>query len=161
MLGAILDSYSIILNEVKELVEGLPPDAATLQFPQIKNHAIWTLGHLAFSAQAIGEEIRLEHWLPPEWTPLFRTGSEPKDDPLLYPSATTLLDALWDAKERLSAQLNALPPEDLNGPLPDFRFRSLFASTAHAVLHILVGHTSYHHGQLVQWRNALRNEKGI
>lgn len=161
MLGAILNSYGLILNEIDELLVGLPPELAAAQFPGLPNHAVWTLGHLCFSAQAIGEEISLEHWLPPEWTPLFRTGSTPGADAAVYPGLAELQRSLGDARRRLSEQLNLLPPDDLAGPLPDLRFRSVFPSTGNAILHILVGHTSYHHGQLSLWRSAVRKQHGL
>lgn len=160
MLGAILNSYGLILNEMEELLDGLPAEFSTLQPPGLPNHAVWTLGHLCFSAQAIGEEISLDHWLPPEWTSLFRTGSTPGPDASAYPGLPELRAALGDARDRLSRQLNLVSPDDLAGPLPDLRFRSVFPSTANAILHILVGHTSYHHGQLSLWRSAVRMQHG-
>jgi hypothetical protein len=154
LIRAVLNSYLLTLADVRAAVEGLPADLMVRQFPGVPNHPAWTIGHLVYSAQAIGGELGLDPWLPSSWVALFSTGSIPLPDAAVYPSRSELLGALEDAQNRITRCLNSLNPEALAAPLPDVRFRSIFPSLGHAAVHVLSGHTSFHLGQLSVWRRA-------
>lgn len=44
---------------------------------------------------------------------------------------------------------------ELDSPLPDERYREVFPTLGHAVLHILTVHTAIHLGQISAWRRAM------
>jgi hypothetical protein len=154
MIQELLNSYALILSDVRAAVEDLTEELMVRQFPGVPNHPAWTIGHLAYSAQAIGGEVGLGPWLPSSWITLFCTGSIPHPSTAAYPSRSELLSALADAQARITQALSSLTPTDLVAPLPDIRYRSVFPTIGHAIVHVLSGHTSYHLGQLSLWRRA-------
>ncbi len=156
MQKTIAKNYSLVLNQVTSLVGDLPPVDLVQQPPGAPNHALWTLGHLVHSAQAIGGELGLSPWLPDDWAARFGQGSKPKSDADAYPALDDLLTSLKNAAQRIEDRLQVLPPKDWSGPLPDIRYRDRFPSLGHAVVHILLAHTSFHAGQLSVWREFLR-----
>ena len=155
MQKTISSNYSQVLDQVSSTLSGLEPEDLVRQPPGCSNHALWTLGHLVVSAQAIGGELGLDPWLPGGWNDLFGQGSKPVPDAAAYPALDELQSALAAAARRLEDRLQVLPHEDWIGPLPDIRFRDRFPSLGNAVVHILLAHTSFHAGQLSVWRQAL------
>lgn len=154
MIQELLNSYALTLADVRAAVEELTEEEMVRQFPGVPNHPAWTVGHLVYSAQAIGGELGLAPWLPPSWVALFGTGSVPQPLADAYPSRAELLNALAEAEARITQTLGTLSPEALAAPLPDTRYRSVFPSVGHAAVHILSGHTSFHLGQLSLWSRA-------
>jgi len=57
MIEEILNSYALALSDVRTAVEDLTGELMIRQFPGVPNHPAWTLGHLVYSAQAIGGEV--------------------------------------------------------------------------------------------------------
>lgn len=155
MIDEILNSYGICLDRVRSLVSELNEDQMVRQTDGLPNHPAWTIGHLIYSAQMIGEEIGIPAWLDEAWLELFRTGTTPQADRCIYPSKDELLDALSSASARLSQRLQKMTDDELAGPLPDERYRSTFPTLGHAVLHILTVHTATHVEQLSAWRRAM------
>lgn len=155
MIQEILNSYSLCLDHVRRLVVDLTDEQMVVQPGNIKNHPAWNLGHLIYSAQMIGGEIGIQPWLLSEWERLFKTGSIPVANQAIYPKKAELLEALTEAQNRLTHRLSEMNETDLAQPLPDVRYRNIFPSIGHAVLHILTIHTSYHVGQISAWRRAM------
>lgn len=147
--------YRLALAAVEEACSELDPGRAAEQPPGLPNHALWTLGHLTFSAQAIGGELGLEPWLPADWAARYGPGSEPRPNPQDYEGLHALRAALDQAATQVVRRIERIPRAAWCGPLPDERYRNRFPSLAHAVHHILSGHTSQHAGQLSLWRRAL------
>jgi len=72
-----------------------------------------------------------------------------------YPSKAALMAALADGQRRLVAVLAGMTDEELNSPLPDEEYRKTLPTIGVALMHILIGHTSLHAGQLSAWRRAM------
>ncbi|MDI6783704.1 MAG: DinB family protein [bacterium] len=156
MIKEIINSYSLCLDYARRLVSDLTEDQMVAQPTNLPNHPAWTIGHIIYSAQMIGGEIGIQPWLTPDWVELFRTGSIPKSDISIYPEKKILLDALNDAENRINQRLFEITESDLAQPLPDERYRIIFPTTGHAVLHILTVHIAHHIGQMVAWRRAMQ-----
>lgn len=155
MIAEVLNSYSLTLNYLRRLIDGVPDDALASQPAGIVNHPLWTIGHLVFSAQSIGSEIGLKAWLADDWTQRYGTGSVPVAERREYPSKDSLLAQLADAERRLRERLHALGDEAMQQPLPDVRYRELFPTIGHAIAHILPAHTAAHIGQIILWHKAM------
>lgn len=155
MIAEILNSYALTLDHIGRLVADVADTDMTAQPPGVPNHPAWTLGHLVLSAQLIGGELGLEAWLPPEWIAAFGPGSRPHPDRATYPPKAALLALLADGRKRIAARLSALGEPRMSRQLPDARFRELYPTLGHAVLHVLAGHSALHAGQLVVWRRAM------
>ncbi|MCY2954267.1 MAG: DinB family protein [Planctomycetota bacterium] len=155
MIPETLNSYALTLDHLRRLVADLDEAQVVGQCQCVVNHPAWTLGHLVYSAQAIGGEIGISPWLPADWGRRFGTGSVPVADPKAYPDKAALLRVLDDGQQRLADALTAMSESDLARPLPDVRYRDRLPSIGHAVLHILTTHTAMHVGQVVVWRRAM------
>ena len=154
MIDEILNSNRLIFDYLRRLVADVPDGDLARQPNGVANHPAWVIGHLTCSCQGIGGELGLEAWLPEPWQGLFNTASAPTSDRSAYSSKTELLAALADGQVRLSERLTALGDAAMSGPLPDERYRTLFPTLDHAVLHILTGHAAVHVGQVSVWRRA-------
>lgn len=154
MIAKVLRSYGLTLNYLRRLVADVPEVLLTWQPGGVINHPAWVMGHLAVSAQALGGELDLPPWLPPDWEARFGTGSQPVDDRPAYPTKAVFLTALENGQLRLGEALVIIGEDGLSGPLSDRRYRDQLPTLGHAVLHILTAHAAVHVGQLSAWRRA-------
>ena len=155
MIAEILNSYSLSLNFLRRLVADVPDGSFAAQREGAVNHPAWVIGHLIHSADAIGGEIGLSSWLPTDWGQQFGTGSTPLPEREAYPSRESLLNMITDAEMRLTERLTEIGERGLAQPLPDIRYREIFPTIGHAVLHILTAHAAVHIGQLTVWRRVM------
>ena len=154
MVAEVLNSYRLTLDYLKRLVADLPDERLADQPHGVVNHPAWIIGHLTHSCEAIGGELGLSPWLPEDWSRKFGTGSVPTADRCAYQSRADLLAALMDAVARVSDRVVALGDSGMEAPLPDQRFREMFPTVGHAVVHILTAHAAVHVGQVSAWRRA-------
>jgi uncharacterized damage-inducible protein DinB len=120
------------------------------------NHALWTVGHVAwvegsFRAMLFGEPNPLEHWKP-----LFGQGTTPTADASAYPGYDEVFAAYKKLRADNLARIEALSDEDLARPpakvpaeVPD-----LMKTKAQALM-VLALHQVSHLGQLSVVRRAL------
>lgn len=149
----VLHSFTYSLGYLREQVEGISAEYMVRQPAGEPNHPAWTIGHLVFIAQAIGGVAGLKPWLDEGWVKVFGPGSTPGAD--AYPPKEELLAALADAEERLTAAIRGLDEATLDQPFPDPAFLAVFPTIRHAFTQVLVGHTSFHVGQMAVWRRAM------
>ena len=155
MKGEILNSLSLHLQTLHDLIGDLDDAHMVQQPPGVANHPAWTVGHIVHSFQAIGEDLRLEPWLPADWAGRFKTGTLPAAEAGAYPTKKELLDRLADGERRVRARVSALDDAELNDPFPTEQYRDMFPTLGHALVHVLIGHTAAHVGQLAVWRRAM------
>ena len=155
MIAETLNSYSLALGYLRSLVAEVPDGMLVFQPEGAPNHPAWVIGHLVYSFQALGGEIGLAPWLPADWEERYGTGSMPTNERNAYPGKDELLANLGDAERRIRERLLGMTEAELAQPLPDERYRTMFPTVGHAVLHILVGHAAIHVGQLTVWRRAV------
>jgi hypothetical protein len=153
MIAETLNSFDLTVDYLVRLVADVPDEMMTRQAQGVVNHPAWTIGHLIYSAQAIGGELGLAAWLPANWQQRFGTGSTPQSSG--YETKAELLSMLADARRRLRERLNEVGETALAQPLPDVRYRDTFPTLGHAVVHILAAHWASHVGQLIVWRRAV------
>lgn len=154
MVAEVLNSYRLTLEYLHRLVADLPDERLARQPHGVVNHPAWIIGHLTHSCEAIAGELGLSSWLPDDWSRQFGTGSVPTADRSAYPAKAELLAALSDAQARVSDRLVVLGEAGMEVPLPDERYRAIFPTVGHAVVHILGGHAAMHEGQVSAWRRA-------
>lgn len=155
MISEILNSFHINLDFLERLVDDVPEEKLTDQPEGLRNHPLWTLGHLACSLEAMAGELGIDPWIPPGWSRPFGPGSQPAPDLEGYPPKEELLQTLREGKKRLTEALSRLDDDELLSPLPDTRYRRRFPTIGHALLHILAAHLAVHVGQLGAWRRAV------
>jgi hypothetical protein len=155
MITEIVSCLDHALNFVQEQVADLSDDEIALQPAGAPNHAAWTLGHLVYSCQSMAVECGMQPWLPSDWESQFGYGSSPQSVKSELLSRPKLLAALTEAGNRLRTALRAIDEDALAKPLPDEQAREVLPTVAHALLQVVVAHTSFHAGQLAAWRRAI------
>jgi len=155
MRSEIANSLELLLRNMREMVADLDDAQMVRQPAGVPNHPAWTIGHIVHSFESIGEDLRLEPWLPDDWAARFKTGSPPVAEAGTYPTKQKLLDRLVDGERRVRERVLALDDAELHGPFPTVRYREMFPTLGHALVHVLVGHTASHVGQLAVWRRAM------
>src|SRR4051794_11615278 len=98
MIAEVLNSFALNLDFLRKMVADVADERMTCQPKGVVNHPAWTIGHLVFSCQQIGEEIGVKAWLEGRWREQFGTGSKPSSDASKYPGKSALLKALHDAQ---------------------------------------------------------------
>ena len=137
-------------------VADIPDDKMCVQFPNLPNHAAWTLGHLTQSRINISNMIGKPAELPaPDWSARFGRGSAPVSDPAAYPAKGEMLVILQKTHDHLIGALATIDPALLNVPHDRAFFLPLFPTKAHLVATVLTTHDGIHIGQLADFRRAL------
>ena len=120
-----------------------------------RNHPIWTLGHLAYSCQATAELFGVPNWLPTGWGATFGTGSSPNNVLENYPTRLELIEKLSSSSDKLMLEIRSCPLSYFSQPLPEKKFLLHLPTIGDASMQILVGHTSYHVGQVSVWKRMM------
>jgi hypothetical protein len=155
MIDEIVRSNSLIISDLRRLIEDVPDEMMTRQVGAVVNHPAWVIGHLTHSYEAIGGELGITPWLPEDWRKKFGTGSTPVVEREIYRPKAELLNSLAKAQSRVFARLNAIGEQGLSESLPDVRYREVFPTVGQAVLHVLTAHAALHVGQLTVWRRSV------
>ena len=151
-MEATLNSFKYCLDYLAEQLKDVDETKFAFLPTGISIHPAWVVGHLTISCQAIGGEIGLQPWLPSEYQSLFGAGSVPCNDPDMYETKRKLLAGLSDSQLRISNAVREFSDAQLSATLPDENFRLQFPTIKDAITQVLVGHTSYHIGQISIWR---------
>jgi hypothetical protein len=151
----VLHSFAYALNYLRDQVADVAAAEMVAQPKGIMNHPAWTIGHLTHSCQMLGGAIGLPPWLPNEWPTRFATGTAPVADASIYEPKERALAILRDARSRLTSAVERLDDVRLDQPFPDEAYRDVFPTIRHALTQVLVGHTSFHVGQVSVWRRAM------
>jgi len=155
MVPELISCLDLTVAFLRNQTVDLEDEEMVLQPTGAVNHAVWTLGHIIYSFQAIAGELGVKPWLREDWESSFGYGSLPEPVVPEHANKLALLSALEDASRRLRAALLAMDERSLADPLPDEKSRELFPTKAHALLQVVAGHTAYHAGQLTAWRRAI------
>ena len=151
----VIHSLTYALMYLHEQLEEVELADLVMQPGGMVNHPAWTIGHLTFICQMLGEVIGVAPWLPEDFAAKFGTGSVPVADANAYESKKDALARLEDARQRIVAAVEKLSEERLTEPFPDPSYHDVFPTIRHFLTQVLVGHTSFHVGQISVWRRAV------
>lgn len=151
----VLHSFAYALDYLREQVADVPLADLVAQPKGITNHPAWTIGHLAFACELLGGVIGLEPWLPEHWPGRYGTGSVPTADVTRNDPKDELLSQLKECQARLIGAVPRLTDSQLDQPFPDPAYLEVFPTVRHALAQVLIGHTSFHVGQVSIWRKAM------
>ena len=154
-MNAVLHSFAYALDFLREQVADVPDAEMVAQPNAIANHPAWVIGHLTYTCQMLGGVIGVPEWLADDWANRFGAGSVPVPDPAAYETKEQALAILRDAQSRVARAVERLDDARLDEPFPDPSYLDVFPTIRHALTQVLVGHTSYHVGQLTVWRKAM------
>jgi hypothetical protein len=121
------------------------------------NHAMWNVGHIAFSDANLHYVMFGGDNPLADWKPLFAGGAEPSDDASIYPSYDEVLEQLAKMHARNTKRFSELTDADLadtsaNSPEG---FEQIFG-TIGSCLTVTGLHPMHHRGQLAVIRKSLQ-----
>ncbi|WP_437204709.1 DinB family protein [Planctomicrobium sp. SH664] len=119
------------------------------------NHPLWTLGHLAVSADSCLGRFGSEKTLPETWGKLFGPGSTPTSNPADYPSRQELLAAVEERYATLCALVSGWTQAEAGQANPHPRLKEKLPTVEGLAAFILTGHYGIHLGQLSMWRRTM------
>lgn len=154
MITELVSCLDHTLTFVEQQVADLSDEEMLLQPSGAPNHAVWTIGHIIHSWQAMAVELGAEPWLPSDWESHFGYGSIPSSETSGFSSKSTLLATLADTSNRLKTALLGTDERSLARPIPDEETREVMPTMGHLLMQVIVGHTAFHAGQLAAWRRA-------
>ena len=154
-MEAVLHSFGYSLQFLRDQVADVREEAMTAMPEGVANHPAWTIGHLVFTCQMLGGVIGIKPWLPKSWPKRYGSGSVPTDDPELYEPKEILLKILDDAQARMTAAIKKLDDASLDAAFPEPSYLEVFPTVRHSLTQVLVGHASFHVGQVSVWRRAM------
>jgi uncharacterized damage-inducible protein DinB len=130
------------------------PQEWTRQVHPGANHALWFVGHMASTDNFFLSVVRPERAIDlKDLQPHFGMGSQPVDDPNVYPPAETVLAAMRERRAALLDVLGSLTDADLAAKTPDGT--PDFLPDLASVFEMAVWHEGLHTGQLGVTRRAL------
>ena len=157
-----LIKWSLTMTDegVNAMAQGLRDSALARPTPGAKggdgNHALWTLGHMAFVEAAVrtmvvGGANPLE-----KWAPLFKTGTQPKDDPAAYPAFDEVLMALRDGRKQTLKTLEEIGDAGLDATPKSIPpgFEDALRTVGRA-FQLIALHQMVHYGQLADVRRVV------
>lgn len=138
------------------MAEGIPEDK--LCSPPMKggNHAIWELGHIAWTDHYFMDVLGGKKPKTGEsWAKLFGMGSTPSLNKNDYPPLTEIHEVLSAGREELISWFRSMSAEKLAAPLPaDYED---FAPNHVGLMFSLAWHEGFHAGQL----SVIRKDLGL
>jgi hypothetical protein len=138
----------------ERIFAGVPDDKVTFRAGGGGNHTLWVMGHLAVTDDLIlNVQTGCKHELSEQYRKLFGIGSQPVDNPRIYPSRTELLDALRLHRRRLITWVESLDDETAWKPSPEYFCP--FAPDAITTPFGAAAHDLMHAGQITTVRAAL------
>jgi len=151
----ILSALEMHRNLTPLFVKDLADDTLTAQPANMKNHAAWQMGHIAFALAGGCWFAGGERDLPEGWGELFGAGSTPQSDRSIYPSKQALVAQLDKQGEALEQAVSKADASALAAENPREAMRRIAPTVAEALVYLTSGHYGYHLGQLAAWRNAM------
>lgn len=154
-MSPVLHASAYCLDYLGEQVADVAAADLAAQPPGVVNHPAWTIGHLALATEMLGGVLGVPARLPQDWARRHGAGSRPVPDAGAYAGRDEGLAALRDALARVHRAVGSLDEARLNAPFPDPAYRDVFPTLRHALTQVLVGHASFHVGQVAVWRRAM------
>jgi DinB family protein len=154
MTGIEVLKQSMALSS--QLIMGLTEDLRDHPMKRIcdnGNHALWIMGHLAYSEADIYHTMTDETNTLAHWADLFRGGSTPGDDASVYPSYSETVDAFNAEHNKHMAMLDTMTDADLDTVSANTpEGMEPFLGTYGKCILVMSIHPWHHRGQLADIR---------
>jgi len=123
------------------------------------NHPAFVYGHLSlYPARwlSLAGADPAPAATPPEFTDLFKAGTECKDDPdgRIYPSMERITKVFYHGHDAALDRIATLDDSILQTPTPDERYRQHFPTVGVALTFMMTSHFMMHMGQVSTWRRC-------
>ena len=154
MIDPLLHTWNLNLGYAQRLVDDLPDASMTLQPAPGMNHPAWVLGHLACTADMLGEMLGVQPVCPADWPPLFDWNSSPTSEADRYPTKATLLETLSAAHAGIAAAVLQVPAARWHEVTPLEAVRSFLPTLGDCLIFVMAAHENMHLGQVSAWRRV-------
>ena len=154
MIDPLLHTWNLNLGYAERLVADLSEASMTLQPAPGMNHPAWVLGHLACTADMLGEMLGVQRVCPADWPALFDWNSSPTSEAGRYPIKTELLEALSEAHEAIAAAVQQVPEARWHEATPLEAVRSFLPTLGDCFIFVMAAHENMHLGQVSAWRRV-------
>lgn len=152
----VVNAARIMFGLLSQQLNGFEDADLVKQPGGVKNHAIWSLGHITVSTNSILALLGQEKFQPViVWEKLFGGGSQPSDDRSAYPSLKELMSGLNEVLNRVEKAYLSASSEVLRSPTKVDWLAKMCPTTGSAVVFLLTAHLSEHIGQVSAWRRAM------
>ena len=136
------------------LCDDIVEDQFANRFGSTINHPAFVLGHISYYAgicvEMLGGKIEFES----DEAALFQMKVECTDDADSYPDKTTLLARFKERCETSAAFIESCGDEVLEQSAKDTPFAGRFETLGQVASFMLMGHPSFHLGQISAWRRV-------
>lgn len=142
------------------IVKGLERDYMTRPTKDAKggdgNHALWTLGHMTVIEGNLRHIVAGEPNPVGDWWALFGSGTQPSDDPNVYPAFAQVLAKFHEFRAYNLTLLDRIGEASLDGKPPNVPpgFEEMMTSIGKTFLLIAL-HNMVHYGQICDARRAV------
>lgn len=134
-------------SKVLDLAKDIPEDKLTWAPLPGGNHALWVLGHLAWTDDYfVAFFSKKPSAISPDWPKRFGMGSTPTTDASAYPSLAQVKDSMCNARDRLIDWFKLMDEKQLLSPLPSDW--TGFAPNFACMMNSIAWHEGLHAGQL-------------
>ena len=147
--------YRFNLQFAERLVKDLSAEQMVQQPGGVVNHPAWSIGHLAVSANGLGQFLGLESTVSDDWASPFKTGGVPSATLADYPSKAELIEALTTQHARVTEAIQRFDVTRFGEPHPNEGTRKYFPTMGDLVVFLMTGHEMDHLGQVAAWRRAM------
>ncbi len=155
-IDLIRDNLAKSTDRVLTGIEELRDSATVFPTPNGGCHALWLIGHLAYSEQQIIRGMMLGEANPlAEWKELFGHGAEPTSDAGKYPPFEEVLTECRKVRESTTKLLDSFSEDDLDRASADAPegYENTFG-TYRLCLQFTADHWYMHRGQLADARRS-------
>lgn len=143
---------------LNKLLDGLTDEQRMLRACPGMNHAVWIVGHIAWTEDYfLSRCAGRPSGLPEGWEALFQYGSEVSDDPGVYPAHEELMRVLQDRRDALIGWLFTMDEVAMTRPLEGDLAE--LSKNFGQVSPFLAFHEGFHAGQLSAARRAAGLER--
>lgn len=141
-------------NFATMLASDIDPDKFADRCGTTINHPAFVLGHCAYylgvSVTMLGGSIEFD----PDEEQLFKNGAECLDDPSVYPSKEESIARFVERCNFVAGFLDTCDDSAFARPNEEGPFVGEFTTMGQVVAFMILGHTSFHLGQISGWRRA-------
>lgn len=152
----VVNAARIMLGLMEKQIEGMSAQELVQQPGGVKNHPVWTMGHIALTLNGMVQWMGGTSAFDQEkWGKLFGGGSQPVADAKAYPSPQELMQTVQKLYAQASEMYLKAPSEVLRGPNPRAEIMPMCTTLGSMVVFLMSAHMSEHIGQISAWRRAM------
>lgn len=137
------------------LIKDFPQDKWLIRPTNVPSHALWQVGHLAFTCNAGLKALGFDSIVDDSWAELFGPGSNSTDDAADYPAIEVVIEKYNEAVTKLTEIYSNADDDVLGKATKIERLIERFPRQGDFIVFLLTSHLAIHAGQLSTLRKLL------